>query len=239
MNKPSSYGICIADEDFVPYYDDIFENSINDACQKLIDQKKFCGDNDACDIFEPSEITEIDDDSPLASILVELIQNDELNADNLEEILLTRCIDWKTISVDNEKEHLQSNDVEIRHNAIKKLEMLILHDNTNAFELLFDYFKSLPPPKTIQEVHSKIDLFHKLQYSKQSTLIIPHLIEELYQIKSNNTTRQWISAIFKFLEYAPISEIHQPLTEMLNNQKFSYRLKQKIRETLENSAIIS
>jgi len=239
MNEPSEYGICIADEDFVPYYDDIFENSISDACQKLIDHKKFCGDNDVCDLYEPSEIIEFNDDSPLAVKMGQLIQNNELSEDNLEEILLTHCIDWKTISVDNEREQLQSDNVEIRNNAINKLAMLIINDNTNAFELLFDYFKSIPPPKSIQEVHSKIDLLHKLKYAKQSTLIIPHVIEELHTIKSNNSTRQWISNIFKFLEHAPISEIHEPLTKMMNNKKFSYRLKQKIKATLENSAINS
>lgn len=58
------------------------------------------------------------------------------------------------------------------------------------------------------------------------------VLDELYRTPSNNTTRQWISDIFRFLEYSPIELSREPLEKMIKDKRFSYRLKKKMRNIL-------
>lgn len=97
---------------------------------------------------------------------------------------------------------------------------------------MFTFFKQTPPPTTIQDVHFKIDLLRHLEFSEEKETLIPVLIDELYKTTSNNTTRQWITAIFRFLEFCPKEEIRKPLEKMLTDKKFSYRLKKKMKKIL-------
>ena len=57
-------------------------------------------------------------------------------------------------------------------------------------------------------------------------------MEELYKTPSNNTTRQWISELFRFLENCPLEEVSEQLNKMIKDKRFSYRLKQKIKNIL-------
>ncbi len=62
--------------------------------------------------------------------------------------------------------------------------------------------------------------------------ITPCLIDELYKTPSNNTTRQWLTDIFRFFEYCPIGMIREPLEKMVKDKRFSYRLKKKMKSIL-------
>ncbi len=116
--------------------------------------------------------------------------------------------------------------------GISSLGCMIALGNTEAFEELFKYFKNLPPPKTIEEVYFKKKVLRQLECHNARTRIAPCLIDELYKTHSNNTTRQWISDIFKFLEYSPIVNMRESLEKMLRDKKFSYKFKQKIKNVL-------
>jgi hypothetical protein len=59
------------------------------------------------------------------------------------------------------------------------------------------------------------------------------LIKELYRTKSNNTTRSLISEIFKILRIIPLKYIEEDLENMLKDKRFSYRLKQKMKNILD------
>jgi hypothetical protein len=109
---------------------------------------------------------------------------------------------------------------------------LITLGNKAAFRELFTFFRHLSPPKTIEEVHFKKDLLRHLESAGSRTALTKFLLDELYNTPSNNTTRQWISAIFRFLEYSPLEEVREPLEKMLSDNRFSYRLKQKIKDIL-------
>lgn len=236
MNEPTEFGICLNDQAFEPYIEKLLEDPETAPCQELIHCKKFSGEQKACDDFEEiDEGIEIDDNSPLGVALSRLIGTGELNRDSFNAALVEeqiRNIDWKTMPVDQYVTRLHSSDQQEQQAAISSLGGLIGHDNVEAFHELFLFFKQLPSPTTIQEVYFKIELLRYLNRSSTKTVLIPELIDELYQTVSNNTTRQWITEIFRFFEFCPEEVIREPLENMLRDKRFSYRLKKKMKKIL-------
>ncbi len=234
--ESTEFGICLSDRAFDPFIDELLEDPDNAPCQELIHEKKISGEQEACDNFEEiEEGIEIDDDSPLGKELSRLVNVGKLTAETFQAALFEeqiKNIDFKTLPVDNYVARLHGSDPRERKSAISGLGALINHGNEKAFHELFSYFKQLPPPTELHEVHFKIDLLRDLKWSHTETPLIPVLIDELYQTTSNNTTRQWISAIFRFLELCPREEIREPLEKMLRDKRFSYRLKKKMKNIL-------
>lgn len=234
MDEPTEFGICLSDNAFEPFIDELLENPKTASCQELIHCKKFSGEQEACHDFEEiEEGIEIDENSPLGVALSRLIETGELNRESFKAALLEeqiRNIDWKTIPVDQYVTQLNSSDPKEQQTAISGLSGLIALGNMEAFHELFIFFKQLPSPTTIAEVHFKIELLRHFNHSSTRTMLIPEY--ELYQTASNNTTRQWITEIFRFLESSPRGEIREPLEKMLRDKRFSHRLKKKMRKIL-------
>jgi hypothetical protein len=160
----------------------------------------------------------------------------ELNRESFEQALLEETlnnIDWKTMPIDKYAAQLQSSQRKEIDRGVSSLGALIGMGNKAAFDALFQFFNQLPPPGKLEEVHFKIKLLQHLERWDEKSQLISRLIDELYQTPSNNTTRQWISAIFRFLSFCPIEEIREPLENMLDDKRFSHRLKKKIRNILE------
>jgi len=235
MDEPTEFGICISDKVFEPFIDELFENPKTASCQDLITCKKFSGEKEACVNFEELDTMEIDDDSSLGVELSRLSKTGELNIESFKMAILEdqiENIDWKTMPVDKSAAKLKGSNLKERNAAVSNLAGLIIHGNIDAFNELFSFFKQLPAPKTIKEVHFKMELLRQLTLSDKKTILIPHLIDELNRTASNNTTRQWISKIFQFLEHAPLEDVQGPLEKMLEDKRFSYRLKKKIENIL-------
>ncbi len=234
----TEFVICLNDEEFEPFIGELLENYNYACCQSLVDEKKFTGDREACSDFSQIEIVdsiEIDENSAFGKELISSIRSGNLNEKILEDLIVKeqlRNIDLKNLPVDQYYKKLKSPDPEERTTAISGLHGLIAFGNKEAFQKLFEYLKQLPPPETIEEVHIKIDMLRRLEYSDNRSLLIPVLIDELYDTPSNNTTRQWISAIFRFLEHSPYNEIHDSLIKMINDKRFSYRLKKKMKNII-------
>ncbi len=145
-------------------------------------------------------------------------------------------IDLKTLNAEHYKEQLESRNPEKQKNALQSLSSLVSEGNREAFEVLFDYFKTLPPPERINEVHIKIDILEGLKtspYPGQKTMLISILIEELYKIVSNNTTRQWITKVLEYLADLPEAEVRQPLEDLLKKREFPFRTRKKIEAILD------
>ena len=100
-------------------------------------------------------------------------------------------------------------------------------------KLLINFFRNIPPPKTLQEVHFKIEAFRFVNRGEFQEELIPVLVKDLYNTSSNNTTRQWITEIFRFFQRCSIEDIREPLEKMLKEKCFSFRIKNKIKEILE------
>jgi hypothetical protein len=235
MEEATEFGICLSDEAFEPYIEELLENCNYASCQDLINYKKFTGEQKACNNFEEIDYVEIDDNNPLGRELLRLSEADELNRESFKAALLEdkiRNIDWKTMPVDQYVKQLKNPKPEEQRAGISSLGGMISLGNMEAFKELFKFFKQLPPPKTIEEVHFKKEVLRQLERQDTRALIIPHLIDELYKTSSNNTTRQWISDIFRLLEYSPQDRVREPLEKMLKDKRFSYRIKKKIKEIL-------
>lgn len=235
MENPTEYGICLYDKVFEPYIDDLIEHYNYNSCQELIEEKKFLGDTEACKHFEEPEEFEIDDNSHLGRELKNLKNTGKLNSDAIETAILLdqiEKIDWKTIPVDNHVAQLNSPDKNKQLQAVSTLGSLANLGNKNAFNELIEYFKKLLPPNTLDEVHFKVKVFRHIEYMRNKSVIIPHLINELYHIQSNNTTRQWVSKILQYLEHCPINMILDPLENLLKEKKLSHKLKTKIKNTI-------
>lgn len=238
IEKPTELGICLRDEVFEPFLDELLENENYAPCQDLVNQKKFSGEKDECEYFEEIEVVErfeIDDDSELASEIRRLSEEGELNLETFETALIEeqfRRIDWKTFPVDKYVTRLKGTDEAKQLEAMASLGSLIALENKEAFKELFNFFKELPPPKTLEEVHFKMEVLRQLEHTKSRTVLIPQLIHELYHTTSNNTTRQYFDYIFRFLKFFPYEDIHEPMEQMLNDKRFSHRIKRKIEYVL-------
>ncbi len=235
MEEVTEYGICLYDKAFEPFIDELLENYNYDSCKELIEEKKILGDTKACEHFEEPEEVEIDDDSYLGRELKNLKNSGKLDMDAIETAILSdeiEKIDWKTVPVDKYVARLNSPDKNEQLEAISTLGSLAISGNKKAFNQLIKYFKNLPSPITLDEVHFKIAVFKHLEHMKDKSTIILPLINELYHIQSNNITRQWISKILRYLERCPIDKVRDPLEKLLKEKKFSYRLKNKIKNTI-------
>lgn len=236
MEEVTEFGICLNDEEFEPFFEELIENSNYDSCKGLIDQKKFDGEQEACGDFEEIESIEIDDNSHLGREILHLMQAGELTPESFEQALFEERIsniDWTTMPVERYEAQLKHpSSPEKRSEAISSLYCMISLGNKEAFRVLFHFFVELPLPKTLNEVHFKKELLRHLERSDTRAILLPYLIDELYRTPSNNTTRQWISDIFRFLEYSPIELSREPLEKMIKDKRFSYRLKKKMRDIL-------
>ena len=226
----TEYGICLEKDDFDPYFDEA--GNLNYAsCQDLIEKKKLLGGNEACENFEEAEIIEIDDESPLGELLKHTIETGEIDKDKLMGLMFEEQFDLTALPVDPYVEMLKNGDEKKQKQVLYRLGTLVMHGNKGAFEALLDYLKALPPPEKIEEVHVKIGILDDLKSwatPDQRARLIPLLIEELYKVASNNTTRQWITKILQYLARAPEDEVRQPLETLLKERKFSFRTQQKI-----------
>ena len=234
--EPTEFGICLEDDEFGPFIEGLFERSDYAACKDLIDRKKFEGDREACEDYEEMESIEIDDDSELGRSLKKLMEAGELTPDTFEEALLEeqiRNIDWAKIPVDDHEAYLKNPDPGKKERAISSLSGLIAMGNKEAFRVLFKFFRDLPVPATIEAVHFKKRLLRLLDRPETREVLTPYLLNELYRTPSNNTTRQWISDILTFFEHVPVEQIRPRLEVMIQEGKFSYRLRKRIEEILE------
>jgi len=235
-DEMTEYGICLQDDAFEPFVDELFEMDYS-SCRELVEAKKFLGGRDACENFEELEIEEIDENSSLGKMIVKYKETGEIDQELLRNVAIEerlKSVDYKTLPVTPYLDDLHSGDRERQNRALHSLETLVLQGNREAFEVLFDLLKNLPLPQKIEEVHQKIKTLECLEHWRgdQRSKLVPLLIDELYQIPSNNTTRQWITKILKVLARFPEGEVRQPLETLLQEREFSIRLRYRIEDVL-------
>jgi len=228
LDEATEFGICLNDSDFEPYLDELLEKQNFNCCKELIARKRFNGDREACQNFEMVEIKE---DPILAEEFKELVKEDNIDEETVKEIFIAHSL--RTRSVEEYAEKLESPSSEVRLETIETLAGFASFKNKEASELLINFFRNIPPPETLEEVHFKIKVFGFVNRGKFQKELVPVLVKDLYNTSSNNTTRQWITEIFRFFQRCSIEDIREPLEKMLKEKCFSYRIKNKIKEILE------
>ena len=161
----------------------------------------------------------------------ELAKNDNINEETVEEIFLAYSL--RNRSVEEYAKKLESPGSEVRLKAVETLAGFASFKNKEASELLINFFRNIPPPETLEEVHFKIKVFGFVNRGEFRKELVPVLVKDLYNTSSNNTTRQWITEIFRFFQRCSIEDIGEPLEKMLKEKCFSFRIKNKIKEILE------
>lgn len=235
LGELTEFGICLNEEAFEPFVKELLEGSIPGACRALVEKKKFVGERAVCPSFQESEIIEIDDDSPIGQDLRRLREHGELTPETLEEAVLreqARRIDWRTLPVDRYVKQLESKRSGERDAGISSLGAMITLENRAAFHALLRFLSSLPPAETIDAVHLKREILRHLNRWRDKSAVAPILIDELGRIRSNNTTRQWISDIFRFFEQCPLVGIQEALEAMLSDKRYSYKFRRRVRDVL-------
>mgnify|MGYP006297964055 CR=1 FL=1 len=233
---PTVYGVCILDPVFEPFQDDIWECRF-ERCRELVAEKKFDVNREACPEFEPVEIVE---ESEIEEMLGASPEDDGLEEPEDGTTILTfeddginYRIDFSKLPVEPHVRDLSSPLRKKREAAITSLGALSSMGNKKAKVPLLEYFKSLEPPSTLDEVHFKIFVLRQFKGPEISRELIEILLHDLEQTPSNNTTRQWISALLERLSRAPVHYVEPRLRDMIQKGLFSYRLKKKIEGMLD------
>lgn len=235
----SDYGICILDPVFEPFEDDIVQCRF-ERCQKIVDAKRFDINQEACPDFQPIEIL---DESKTAEI--EDLLGMSFGDSSLEEIEDSKTIltfedggtnyrvDFSELPVEAHVKDLNSPLRKQREAAITSLGALLSLGNAKAKAPLLDYFKGLGPPSTLDEVHFKIFVLSQFKGPETSQELAEILLSDLEQTPSNNTTRQWITALLEHLFKAPLHWVEPRLRDLIRKGLFSYRLKKRIESMLD------
>ena len=202
------------------------------------------GEKEACCSFEVAEIIEFDLDEEMNQELIKEIKNltqtnGKVDPEKLETLLTQKSTEvyFKKMPVEPYIITFKNGTTQERQQVLNNLIGAVSFGNLEARQALLEIFKFLPEPQTLEEVRFKIDLFERMNIFVEKEALIPLLMNELYQTPSNNTTRQWFSAIFRFLQRCPLDGIREPLENMLRDKRFSYRIKERIRNILNDKAM--
>ena len=215
----SNLGVCINDEAFGEYLDEIFENSDFSVCMDIYKEKRFDGERDVCADYDEVEIIE-DEESENGSQMT-------------EEELEQRYEIYRTQDVDDIAKYLSSEEEKLRNKAISALLYLMNFNNINAFNAMVNYYNNLPPVESIDAVHYRLDIlerFYHFHYINRGNELIDMLVDQLYKMHSNNTTRQLFSSILEFLssQRCEYDIVIDKLSWLLDNRKFSPKMEQNI-----------
>jgi len=236
----SDYAICLNDPDFEPYLDDFLENQDFSRCRQLVKQKRFSWEQEACPDFDPVEC--LDEDVPLSPelnrALEQLSRNGQLTAETLQQAIfedMVDKIDWATVPVEKYVEKLNNAKTpEACEEAVGSLGGLISLGNRGAFDALYTYLKDLPPPTSSKETRFRVALLRQLGHTHSFQQDLAKLlVEDLFRTPSNNTTRGWYTAVFRFFERSSPEIAEKALSPMLESPQFSHRIKKRVKTILE------
>lgn len=234
----SNFGICLRDSAFEPYIDRLLENDYAD-CEELISLKRFPMDRQACPDFDPVEDVDADSDiSPeLAAKIHDLSAKGQLTQDALMTALAVEAFektDWSKAPIESYVHRLSVAATDsLRRQALSGLGALVSHGNRAAFDFLCAFFRKLPPPQTPDDCHFRTELLRYVRgrpdYDREVARL---LVEDLFRTPSNQHTRPWYSEVWKFFKRCSPKVAEEALLPILESPKFSYRIKQRVKEII-------
>ncbi|MGD9567078.1 MAG: hypothetical protein AB7V48_01950 [Sedimentibacter sp.] len=209
------FGVCMNDEAFEPYADEIVENENFSCCYDLFLQKRYDGLTEACELFEEVEFIGITDDEDINSYLhYEVLKNQ-----NVDEIINS----------------LYSGDVSIVKNALNLILLYVNIGNESAYEGLLKYYISLGPAESLDDVYIRKDIINMFSRYESERRTIEAYVNELERTPSNNTTRQLYSLILERLtrcncNYNIVVDL---LNELLCRKEFGNKIYKRITEVMD------
>ncbi len=203
----TSMGICLLNPEFEPFLEDILELEF-EKCQSLIRKKRFDSNREACPNFSPLEMIEIEDFD-------------------------VGKIDFKILPVEPYLQDLHSSSRSRRKKAVGTLGALMSLGNEKALDVMLSYLKNLKPPETLEQARYKVEILRHFHGLESNHDLLDILLSDLENTVSNNSTRQWITAILERLNRAPLELIKDRLQSMADRKVFSYRLKKRVMDIID------
>ena len=214
---PTSKGICLLDPEFEPYLEEIVEFDFSN-CHHLVRKKSFDFNCRACSDFTPAEE-------------VEMIDSDD--SGEQENDLDMQKVDFKNLPVEPYLQDLYSSSGSKRQEAVNTLGSLTHLGNDQARDVLLAFLKELGPPETLEQAGFKAETLRHFHGRESSQDLLELLLSDLENTTSNNSTRQWITAILDFLGRAPLERIESRLQSMVDRKIFSHRLQKRVLSVID------
>lgn len=234
----SSFAICLNDSDFKPYIDQLLDNDY-ECCEKLIALKRFPIERQACPDFDPIEGCDDETEfSPeLTAKICDLSASGQLTLDSFRTALAIEAIekiDWAKAPIESYVQRFHAAaTVRLQSAALNALGALVSHGNRAAFDFLCDFFRKLPPAQTPADCHFRAELLRYVrgphEYVREVALL---LVEDLFRTPSNPHTRSWHTEVWRFFKGCPHAVAEEALRPILDSPKFSYRIKQRVKEII-------
>jgi len=223
---PTSMGICLLDTDFEPYLEEIMELDYK-KCQGLIRKKRFDFNREACPDFSPAETVELEEFDELPDGFESTDQKEKGKNFDL------RQVDFKTLPVEPYLQDMYSSSRSRRENGVNSIGALTTLGNEKAREELIRFLKDLGPPQTVEQSRFKAEILNYFRGLENNQDLLNILLSDLENTVSNNSTRQWITAILDFLGRAPVELIRDQLQSMIDRKVFSQRLKKRVMDIID------
>lgn len=232
--------ICLNDAEFEPYLDRLFTHANFDCCAELIARKRFPLDREACPDFDPVEYIgeDIEIASELSADIQDLASKGPLTSEALEAALAAeafRKTDWSKAPVEDYLARLHAaSTVQSRKEALNTIGWLIHAGNKEAFAALCAYLRSLPPPRTPEDCHFRVEVLGHLSWRRETDREVAQLlVEDLLRTPSNQHTRPWFTEAWRFFEKCSSDVAEEALRPILTSPRFSYRIRKRVRSIIE------
>jgi len=229
----TSMGICLLDPEFEPFLEDILEFEF-EKCHSLIRKKRFDSNREACPNFSPLEMIEIGDlDEFLDSVDPQFFEVESpVRKGKIEDFDVGK-IDFKKLPVEPYLQDMHSSSRSRRVNAVNSLGALTSLGNEKALDVMLSFLKDLGPPKTLEQARHKVEILRHFHGLESNHDLLDILLSDLENTASNNSTRQWITAILERLNRAPLELIKDRLQSMVGRKVFSQRLKKRVMDIID------
>lgn len=224
----SDLGICLMDDVFEPFMDELLEDADFSGCGELYKNKCFSGEREACNEYNEVEYLEI-----LEELEEQGFSSDEINA----------CLNYMNKKYDNVDEvikYFYDTNSTVVNNAISYISQYIYLGNESAYEGLLKYYFSLGSAETLEDVSLRMKIIelllsYRLDSSEVKMNIIAAFVNELERTPSNNTTRKLYTKILDQLRRYPYDMIVGPLEDLLGKKKYASKIKNRILDTITAS----
>ena len=203
-------GVCLNDEAFEPFLDEILDHEDFSSCYEIYLQKRENGEKEACEQFNEPEIIEVPDGMDI----MEYLRIEQMKYQNVDEII----------------KYLYDADNRVVRKAISVISRYVYMGNESAYKVLLKYYMGLGPAETLEDVYTRKEVVEILSSRKSEESTIKAYVNELARTPSNNTTRQLYTEILCQLSRCPHEMIQEPLLELLRITNYSYRIRNRIME---------
>lgn len=222
-NDEPNFGVCIDEDVFEPFIDDMMTNGEAGECQEEYSARRYDGDRDACEKFTACEYVYLDDDD----------EEDQDDSEIDTELLHARFTEqYQNLNIPIYLDALSKSNEDSCAGILNQISLAISYGHESALDLLLDYYNNLGPVTELEETHKRINIIEILQRWVDDKRVIDALVNELHRSESNNITRRLYTCILNQFKYCETEQVSEPLSDLLSKKQYSNRMKKKIKDII-------